>query len=90
MSTPNPILVAAAPSLITALQAIQQFNTDMGTNPAQWAANYPGASLKLIGTLQLQLPALATAEASALQTDINTKIGSAITALQALAPKTAS
>lgn len=90
MSTPNPALVAAAPALIAALQAVQQFNTDMGSNPAQWAANYPGASLKLLGTLQLQLPALASAEAGALQTEVNTKIGSAITSLQALLPKTGS
>lgn len=87
MSTPNPALVAAAPSLIAALQAIQQFNADMGTNPASWVANYPGASLKLVGTLQLELPALVTAEAGALQADINTKIGSAISSLQGLLPK---
>ena len=35
MSTPNPALVAAAPSLIALLQAVQQFEVDMGERNSQ-------------------------------------------------------
>lgn len=82
-TTPNPILVAAAPSLISALQAFQAFEADMGANPLLWGANYPGAKLKLLGELALQLPALATAEGSELESVITTTTSSWITKLQA-------
>lgn len=69
MSTQNPLLTAAEqaaiPTAINALEALQQFETDMGPNPLQWVANYPGARLKLLGTIALQLPALATSEGGA-------------------------
>jgi hypothetical protein len=87
MSTPNPVLVAAAPSMIAALKAIQQFETDMG--PAtQWVANYPGAKLKLLGALTLLIPQVAIAEGGALETIINTTTSGWITKLEAIAPKT--
>ena len=78
------IEAAAAPSLIGALQALQQFEADMGPNPLVWAANYPGAKLKLLGTLALQLPTIATAEGGALENVINTTTSGWITKLQAL------
>ena len=84
MSSPNPILVAAAPSLISALLALQQFETDMGPYPLVWVANYPGAKLKLLGTLALQLPTIATAEGGELETVINTTTSGWITKLQGL------
>lgn len=84
MSTPNPLLVAAAPSMIAALQAIQQFETDIGPNPAMWVANLPGAKLKLLGALALQLPELATSEVTGLETVINTTTSGWITKLQSL------
>ena len=84
MSTPNPVLVAAAPSLISALQALQQFEADMGPDPLQWVAKYPGAKLKLLGTLALQLPTIATAEGGALENVINSTTSAWITKLQAL------
>jgi hypothetical protein len=84
MSTPNPALVAAAPALIAALQAIQQFSTNIGANPADWPAKVPGAFQVLLGTVQLQLPVLVTAEAGVLQTDVNTKVAGLISQLQAL------
>jgi hypothetical protein len=89
MSTQNPILAAAAPALINALQAIQQFETDLGPNPANWVVNLPGAKLKLLGTLALQLPTIATAEGAALNTVINTTTAGWITKLQALSAKPA-
>lgn len=84
MSTPNPALVAAAPSLIAILQAFQQLNTDMGANPINWAVNWPGASLKFVGAVDLQFPTLATAEVGVVQSDLDTKAASAISYLQGL------
>lgn len=87
--TLTTIEAAAAPSLIVALQAVQQFETDMGPNPLLWGANYPGAKLKLLGELALQFPTIATAEGGALENVINTTTASWITKLQALnAPTT--
>ncbi len=62
MSTPNPALVAAAPELVAALTAIQTFITNLGTDPTQVPAKFPGAAQVFLGTVELQLPALATAE----------------------------
>jgi hypothetical protein len=87
MSTPNPVLQAAAPSLIAALQAIKQFIADMGTDPTKWALNFPGAELKLVGQIDLLLPGLLVAEGSAVETSLNAKIDAGIANLQALLPK---
>ena len=84
MSNPNPVLVAAAPSLIAVLQAVQQFNINIGADPTKWPITVPGALTILLGTIQLQLPAVASAEATALQADVNGKIGGWITTLKAL------
>lgn len=90
MSTPNPALVAAAPSLIAVLSAIKQFNADMGPDPLKWALNFPGAQMKLLGTVNLQLPQLAVAEGGALQTLTNNQVDSWISQLQAaVAPSAA-
>jgi hypothetical protein len=83
MSTPNPILVAAAPSLIAVLNAIKAFNLNIGADPTKWALTVPGALTILVGTVQLQLPEVAQAEAGLLQTDVNTKIDGWIASLQA-------
>jgi hypothetical protein len=84
MSTPNPALVAAAPSLIAAIQAVQQFETDIGTNIAQWPVTIPAAKLNLLGNLGLLVPGLEGAEVSALGNIINTTTSGWITKLQAL------
>lgn len=84
MSTPNPVLVAAAPSLITALKAFQQFEIDMGPDPLKWVTNYPGAKLKQLGTLALLLPEIATAEGAVLQNFIQATTSDWIAKLQAL------
>lgn len=83
MSTPNPITAAAAPSLIMVLQAVQQFLTNLGTDPALVVAKFPGALQVLLGTAELQLPILASAEFGALQVAANTKITAWIKSLQA-------
>ena len=87
MSTPNPALVAAAPSLIKILQAVQQFDANMGPDPTKWVVNYPGASLSLIGQIDLLLPGLVTAEVGAVQAVITNKTNGWIASLQALTPK---
>jgi hypothetical protein len=57
-------------------------------DPLEWAANLPGAKLKLLGTLALQLPEVAVAEGGVLENVIGTTTASWITKLQAL-PKPA-
>jgi hypothetical protein len=56
----------------------------MGPNPALWVVNYPGAKLKLLGNIALQLPALATSEGGLLENVINTTTSGWITKLKAL------
>lgn len=82
MSTPNPFLAAAAPELIAILQAIKQFNTNIGPDPQQWALKVPGALTVLLGTVQLQLPAVLLAEGGAVQTEVNSKIDSWVASIQ--------
>jgi hypothetical protein len=84
--TASPVLVAAAPTLILALKAIQQFETDVGPNPAQWVLTVEPAKLKLLGALGLLLPGLEGSEVSALGTIINTTTSGWITQLEALKP----
>lgn len=83
MSTPNPLEAAAIPSLLAIIEALQTFNINIGPDPAQWALKVPGAFTVLLGTVQLQLPALAVAEGGALQADINTKLSSWAASLKA-------
>lgn len=83
MSTPNPIVVAAVPSLVTVLTALQTFIANLGTDPAQVPVKFPGALQVLLGSVELQLPVLAMAEFGALQADANAKIAAWITSLQA-------
>ena len=78
MSSANP----AAPALIAMLQAVQQFITNIGTDPQQWPVKVPGALTVLMGTVELELPVLAQAEAGAVLTDINAKIAAKIKSLQ--------
>lgn len=85
MSTPNPIVAAAAPSLIAVLQALQTFIVNLGTDPAQVPIKFHGALQVFLGSVELQLPALATAEFGALETEANAKIAAWIASLQKVA-----
>lgn len=85
MSSPNPVLVAAAPSLISALQAVMQFETDLGTDPTKWVETLEPAKLKLLGNLGLLLPGLVTAEVGAGMGVINATAQGWVTKLQAIA-----
>jgi hypothetical protein len=82
MSTPSPFVSAAAPELVIVLQALQQFLTNIGTDPTKFAVTFPGALQVFLGTAELQLPALAGAELGAVQTAANAKIASWIAKLQ--------
>jgi hypothetical protein len=85
VSTPNPVLKAAAPTLVTALQELQTaLNTILTGDPAQIPLRAGPAVAIMIGQLELLLPGLAAAETGVVQSDINTKIGGLITKLQAL------
>lgn len=85
MSTPNPALVAAAPTLIQALQLFQTMvNTVTAGDPATALARVEPAAKIFLGQLELLLPGLATAEIGVLNSAINTEVGSLITKLQAL------
>jgi hypothetical protein len=88
--TTNPILKAAAPTLITALQEFQTaLNTILTGDPMQIPMRAGPATAILVGQLQLLLPGLAVAETGVVQADINVKIGGLISQLQALnAPAT--
>ena len=81
-TTANPIVAAAVPSLVSVLQALQTFVGNLGSDPAQVAVKFPGALQVLIGSVELQLPALATSEFTALQADANTKISAWIAAVE--------
>jgi hypothetical protein len=84
-STPNPILKAAAPTLITALQELQTaINTILTGDPLQIPMRAGPAVAILIGQLQLLIPGLAVAEQGVVQTEVNTKLGGLITQLQAI------
>lgn len=82
MSTPDPLIVAAAPSAIAVLKALQTFLADLGTDPLQVPVKFPGALQVFLGNVELQAPALATSELAALQTAANSKIAGWISALQ--------
>lgn len=83
----DPIVVAAEqaaiPTAIAALKAFQQFEADLGTDPTKWALTFPGAKLRFLGTLQLQIPVLAQAETGALLGAASTQVDSWISTLQA-------
>ena len=84
-ATITAVETAAIPTAIAALQAVQQFNANMGTDPLKWAVNFPAAQLVLVGSLQLLLPSLGQAEGAALINESNAKISGWITTLQAKA-----
>lgn len=71
MSAPNPALVAAAPSLISAIDIFNQFEADMGTDPTLWALKFMPAKMKAAGALGLLVQPLIGAEVTAGENVIN-------------------
>ncbi|MDR5726723.1 MAG: hypothetical protein RB191_04560 [Terriglobia bacterium] len=90
MSSPSPVLKAAAPILIQAIQDLQTaINTILTGDPAQIGLRAGPAAAILVGQLQLLLPGVLVAEVGVVQADVNTKLGGLVTQLQALnAPAT--
>jgi hypothetical protein len=82
MSTPNPFTAAASPAIIAVLQAVKQLIVNTGADPLQVAVKFPGALQIFLGSVQLQLPAVAQSEFGVLQGEINTKIDTLIASLQ--------
>lgn len=78
-----PAEQAAIPTAIAALQAVQQFAVNMGADPLQWVAKYPGSQLILLGTLQNLVPSLLVSEGGAVQTVVNNQINSWVGKLKA-------
>lgn len=78
----NPIESAAIPTAIAALAAVKQFVTNMGADPAQWVAKYPGSSLILLGSLQNLVPSLLVSEGGAVQSAVSNQIDSWTATLQ--------
>lgn len=74
MSTPNPLEQAAIPTAIAIIGAMQAFFASLGTDPTQWPLKADGAAKVFLGTVELQLPVLASAEAGAVVTTINTTL----------------
>lgn len=86
MTTPNPALVAAAPVLENVISELQTFFTTVLTgDPAQIALRFAAASQVLLGSIELQLPGLATAEIGVVQSTINAKLAAWKTSLSTLA-----
>ena len=83
-SVGNQALAAAAPSLIAFFQAFQQFEADVGTNPATMAVNFIPAKIKFLGTVGLLLPQLETSEIGAVQGILTGITNGWVSQLQAL------
>jgi len=90
MSTPNPALVAAAPTLIAGLTDLKQCLTTILTgDPALLVARIAPAVAILDGQLTLLLPGLLSAEQAVAAGAATAGIDGLITKLQALSAKPA-
>jgi len=92
MSTPNAEELAAIPTARAAIAAIKAFIANMGADPLQWVAKYPGSQLILIGTVQNLLPGLAVAEGGAIMSTVVNQLDSwdaGLAKIQAAAPPAA-
>lgn len=87
MTTPSPALVAAAPTLISALTLVKQAVTTILTgDPALLAARIAPAAAILDGQLVLLFPELLTAEEAVGATAATAGLTNLIAKLQALEP----
>jgi len=87
MSTPNPVLVAAAPVLVAALTDVKQAVTTILTgDPAQIGLRVGPAVAILDGQLALLFPELATAAEAVGAQEATSRLTGLISKLQALVP----
>lgn len=74
---------AAIPAAVAVLQAFQTFVANLGTDPLQVAAKFPGALQVFVGSVELQAPTLASTEFATLQSTVNTQVAGWISSLNA-------
>lgn len=79
----NAAEAAAIPTAIAIVQALKQFKTDLGPDPAKIGLNAGPAFLKFTATVELQAPALLTSEWGAVTANFDTQADGWIAALQA-------
>lgn len=72
--TPNPFQQAAIPTALAIVQALETLFASLGTDPTQWPVKADGAVKVFLGTVELQLPGLASAEAGAGLAEIGTTL----------------
>ena len=90
MSTPNPVVAAAIPTLISAVELFQTaFNTTLTGDPLQIPARAAAALLILEGQLGLLLPGFAGSEVSAINSSVQSGFANIITKLKAMQPPAA-
>lgn len=65
MNVNDPLIQAAIPTAISWLQAVQQFEVDIGPDPTKWVLTVEPAKLKLLGALGLLVQPLGAAEGGA-------------------------
>jgi Transglycosylase SLT domain len=86
MSNENPVLLAAAPTLVEGIGLLQTaLNTILTGDPAQIALRAGPAAAIFIGQVELLLPQLASAEVGAVNTEAQAKLSALATKLEALA-----
>ena len=91
MSTPEKqvlatIEAAAVPTAVAILGAVKTLIANVGTDQSQVAAKWPGALLIFLGSVQLQLPALAQTEFGAGVTAADAALDGLIAKVQAIKP----
>jgi hypothetical protein len=85
MSNPNPVLVAAAPTLIAAIADFKTcLNTILTGDPLQIPLRAGPAAAILVSQLELLVPGLASAESGAVLADANSRLDGLTAKLQAL------
>jgi len=85
MSATNPVLKAAAPTLIQAIADVKAcLNTILTGDPLQIPLRAGPAAAILVSQLELLLPGLGTAETGAVLTDVNTRLDGLTAKLTAL------
>lgn len=93
MSTPNAEELAAIPTARAIIAALKAFDANMGNDPLQWVAKYPGSKLILVGTVVNLVPSLAAAEGGALMSTVGGLLDGwdgALAKIQASAPSSSS
>lgn len=83
------IEVAAIPTAITLLKAVQAAVATIGTNPAAWPATVPAAILQLEAAALAAYPSLVTNEATTVVGAFDTTVAGWISTLQAKLPAAA-